>query len=48
MGGIAALPASEATLETDAGWAFFNVNGYLGTVTEWGEVITEPDLVETE
>jgi hypothetical protein len=25
-------PAWEDTEETDAGWAFFNVNGYLGTV----------------
>jgi hypothetical protein len=42
------LSASGDTVETDAGWAFFNVNGYLGTVTEEGEVTTEPSLVETE
>jgi hypothetical protein len=33
------------TVATDAGWAFFNIiNGYLGTVTEEGQVIVEPDL----
>jgi hypothetical protein len=32
------------TVDTDAGWAFFNINGYLGTVTEEGQVIVEPEL----
>lgn len=31
-----------------AGWSFFNVNGYLGTVTEDGEVIVEPELIEAD
>ena len=39
-------PAHGDTLETDAGWAFFNVNGYLGTVTEDGEGIVESGLEE--
>jgi hypothetical protein len=46
--GMRTIPASGATIETDAGWAFFNVNGYLGTVTEEGEVISELDLVKSE
>jgi hypothetical protein len=46
--GVPTQPAHGDTLETEAGWAFFNVNGYLGTVTEEGEVITEPGLVETD
>ena len=33
---------------TDAGWAFFNVNGYLGTVTEDGDVVTEDQFLEDE
>lgn len=37
-------PPSDATVRTDAGWAFINVNGYLGTVTADGEVIDEPGL----
>ena len=40
------LPASGATVETDAGWAFFNVKGYMGTVTPDGQVITEPGMDE--
>jgi hypothetical protein len=40
-GCIPTLPASGSTIETDAGWAFFNINGYLGTVTENGDVIEE-------
>ena len=47
-GGIPTQPARSDTLETDAGWAFFNANGYLGTVTEQGEVIDEPQFAETE
>jgi len=34
-------PAWDDTIETDAGWAFFNVRGYLGTVTAEGDVIDE-------
>jgi hypothetical protein len=45
-GGIPTRPACADTLETDAGWAFFNLNGYLGTVTEGGEVIAEPGFDE--
>jgi hypothetical protein len=37
-------PAWDDIMETDAGWAFFNVNGYLGTVTPEGEVIEEPGM----
>ena len=33
------------TIETEKGWAFFNVNGYLGTATVDGEVIVEDDHV---
>jgi hypothetical protein len=40
-GGIPTIPAHGDTVKTGAGWAFFNVNGYLGTVTESGQVITE-------
>jgi hypothetical protein len=47
-GCIATLPASGDTIETDAGWAFFNVNGYLGTVTVDGEVIAEDEFAATE
>ena len=43
-GGAETQPASGDTRWTDAGWAFFNVNGYLGTVTKTGEVIYEPEL----
>jgi hypothetical protein len=45
-GGVPTQPARGATLETEAGWAFFNVNGYLGTVTAEGEVIVEDDFDE--
>ena len=47
-GDVPTLPASGDTLETDAGWAFFNVNGYLGTVTHEGEVITEDQFASDE
>jgi hypothetical protein len=47
-GGIPTLPASGATVVTDAGWAFFNVNGYLGTVTNEGEVVAEAEFVEAD
>lgn len=46
--GIQTLPASGDTIETDAGWAFFNGNGYLGTVTTEGEVVGEDQFAETE
>ena len=48
QGGIPTIPASADTLETDAGWAFFNVNGYLGTVTADGDVVFEDDYLEAE
>jgi hypothetical protein len=41
-------PAWDDTQETDAGWAFFNVNGYLGTVTPEGEVITEDQFADDD
>jgi len=44
QGGISAQPASGMTEETERGWAFFNVNGYLGTVTSEGDVIAEPSF----
>jgi hypothetical protein len=40
-GGVPTQPASADTVETEAGWAFFNLNGYLGTVTPQGDVIVE-------
>jgi hypothetical protein len=43
-GGVRTQPAWDATLETEAGWAFFNANGYLGTVTPAGEVLVEDEL----
>ena len=42
------IPAYNATLETATGWAFFNVNGYLGTVTEDGGVVFEDEYLEDE
>jgi hypothetical protein len=36
------------TIETDVGWAFLNVNGYLGTVTAEGDVVDEDRFVEDE
>jgi hypothetical protein len=47
-GGIETIPASDQTIETEAGWAFFNVNGYLGTVTPEGDVIAKDELAEDE
>lgn len=45
QGGIATIPARSETKRTEAGWAFFNFDdGYLGTVTEAGEVIQEPGM----
>jgi hypothetical protein len=32
---------------TERGWAFFNVNGYLGTVTENGEVIAKAEQLRS-
>ena len=43
--GIAQQPATGETLETPTGWAFFNVSGYLGTVTIDGDVIMEAKYV---
>jgi len=42
-GGVPTTPAWGDTIQTDAGWAFFNINGYLGTVTAEGDVIDEYD-----
>jgi hypothetical protein len=47
-GGVRTQPAWADTIETDAGWAFFNVKGYLGTVTPEGEVIEEEEFIEAE
>jgi hypothetical protein len=44
--GTMTQPARGETIGTEAGWAFFNVNGYLGTVTGTGEVIYEPEFCE--
>jgi hypothetical protein len=40
-GCIPTIPASGDTIQRDDGWAFFNVKGYLGTVTVDGDVIVE-------
>jgi integrase len=40
-GGVPTIPASAETIESEAGWAFFNANRYLGTVTFDGEVVLE-------
>jgi hypothetical protein len=34
-------PGRGYTERTEAGWAFFNIRGYLGTVTDDGEIIGE-------
>ena len=47
-GGVPTQPAYTLTRETGAGWAFFNVNGYLGTVTADGEVVVEDEYLEDE
>jgi hypothetical protein len=47
-GGIETQPASALTEETDAGWAFFNANGYMGTVTPEGEVVSEEQFAEDD
>ena len=47
-GCIPTQPAWSDTELTEAGWAFFDINGYLGTVTFDGEVIAEPGIVEAE
>ena len=39
-------PAWADTIETEMGWAFFNVNGYMGTVTPDGEVVIEEQFSE--
>jgi hypothetical protein len=40
-------PGRRRDQETEAGWAFFIVNGYLGTVTPQGEVIVEDEIEVT-
>ena len=35
---------NHSTIEREAGWAFFNVNGYFGTVNIDGEVIVEKEF----
>ena len=45
-GCVPTQPAWGATLETPAGWAVFNANGYLGTVTGEGSVVVEDELIE--
>jgi len=47
-GGIPTQPAYTVTKETDAGWALFNANGYLGTVTGDGTVIAEDEYLDDE
>jgi len=47
-GGVSTQPAFGDTLETPTGWVFFNVNGYLGTVTADGDVIVEDEYLEDE
>jgi hypothetical protein len=46
--GIPTQPAAGSALETDTGGAFFNVNGYLGTVTVDGGLIVEEEHHEDE
>jgi hypothetical protein len=46
QGGVPTIPAGGDTIETEKGWALFNANGYLGTVTPAGEVIEEPGMDE--
>ena len=45
-GYIPTQPSWGDTLETPTGWAFFNTNGYLGTVTLDGDVIFEAEFGE--
>jgi hypothetical protein len=47
-GGVPTQPTSADTIETEAGWAFFNADRYFGTVTFDGEVIEEEQFVEEE
>jgi hypothetical protein len=47
-GAVPTQPAWADTIETEDGWAFFNVNGYLGTVTGDGNVIEEKQFAEVE
>jgi hypothetical protein len=47
-GGVPTQPALADTIETEAGWAFFNANGYLGTVTPDGDVIAEDQFADDE
>jgi len=46
-GGSPMYPSRGATTETDAGWAIFTVQGYMGTVTENGDVIEEQEFADT-
>jgi hypothetical protein len=48
QGGVPTQPAWDDTEWTAEGWAFFNINGYLGTVKLNGDVIEEPGIVERE
>jgi hypothetical protein len=48
-GRVRAHPTEGDTVETDAGWAFFNVKkGYLGTVTREGAVVMEAEFESAE
>ena len=47
-GGVPTDEGSERVVATDTGWAFFNADGYLGTVTFDGEVIIEDEYIESE
>ena len=47
-GGGPMYPSRGATTETGAGWAIFTVRGYMGTVTEDGDVIEEREFAEDE
>jgi hypothetical protein len=35
-------------METPAGWAFLHIDGYLGSVTEDGQMIAEEQFLDTE
>ena len=46
--GVPTQPSRADTIDTEAGYAFFNVHGYLGTVTPEGDVVTDDQFVEDE
>jgi hypothetical protein len=48
QGGTETQPARDLTEETRTGWAFYNTNGYLGSVTYDGEVVIEEEQVTDE